>query len=433
MEIEKILTALGNTGWFASIYWLEKCMKTLLCGLCMMLALLLLRKALQKKSAVLSCYLWLLLLPAAFMGMSRLFYQKYFVYVTAYLDKYVKAWYGYVYFGVMLLLLAVFIARNISLCRRLGRMPQIYDTRVINAFAGGASKIGAWYLRRVRIYCSDREESPFSGGILKPYVVVPKGTWERLDEDSRNVILSHELTHIRAGHIVLLTIMKLLTFLWWINPLVYVCQSLLREDIELACDACTIVQTGITRQGYGYVLLGMAAQLCSNKNIVVASFTEKGDFRRLKRRITYIGKRRMDSAGLLRQMCVGAAVTAVLLLAAFVLIGATSYPRYTILDEIYVYGEDLGLIACDTQEVRDAFWVEGRTLHVQNEAFQRFVEQEDVAGEYVYISYGSVMKLPGMGGCGEVVMVNVSDSTDIWYVSADTIENRMAEVLLKWL
>lgn len=92
-------------------------------------------------------------------------------------------------------------------------------------------------------------------------------------------------------------------------------------------------------------------------------------------------------------MCVGAAVAAVLLATAFVLIGVTSYPRYTVLDEIYVYGEDLGLIACDTQEA-DAFWVEGRTLHVRDEAFRRFVAQEDVAGDYVYVSYGSVMKLP---------------------------------------
>ena len=126
MEIEKILTALGNTGWFASIYWLSKCMKTLLCGICVMLVLLMVRGILHKKSAVLSCYLWLLLLPAAFMGMSRLFYQKYFVYVTVYLGKYIKAWYGYVYFGVMFLLLAVFIARNVMLRKRLRRMPQIY-------------------------------------------------------------------------------------------------------------------------------------------------------------------------------------------------------------------------------------------------------------------------------------------------------------------
>ncbi len=433
MELDKILVALGNTGWFACIYWLEKCMKTLLCGICVMLLLLFVHRVLQKKSAVLRCYLWLLLLPAAFMGMSRLFYQRYFLYVTAYIDRYLRAWFGYLYFGVMFFFLAVFIARNVMLRRRLGQMPQIYDTCVINTLAGGASKIGVWYLRRVRIYCCDTKESPFSGGIIKPYIVVPKAAWEQLDENSRTVILSHELTHIRSGHIVLLTVMKLLTFLWWINPLVYVCQNLLREDIELACDECTIAQTGITRQGYGYVLLGMITRFRPNTNIAVASFTDKGDFRRLKRRITHIGKKCADSAGLSRQMCVGAAVTMVFVLAAFVLIGATSYPRYTVLEEIYVYGEDLKLIACDTQEVRDAFWVEGRTLHVDDEAFGRFLAQEDVAGEYVYVSYGTVMKLPGMGGSGEVVMVNVADSTDTWYVSADTIENRMAEMLLKWL
>lgn len=430
MVIENILTAAGNTVRFASVYWFSKCMKTLLCGLCVMMVLLLVHRILKKKSAVVSCYLWLTLLPVTFMGMSRLFYQRYFAYVTVYLAKYVKAWHGYVYFGVMVLLLAAFIIRNARLQNRLKAMPQIYDANVIKNFAHG---MAGRYLGRVRIYCSDTQESPFSGGILKPYVVVPKKTWEQLDENSRNVILSHELTHIRSGHIMLLTVMKLLTFLWWINPLVYVCQGLLREDIELACDECTIAHTGITRQGYGFVLLGMITQVGSNTHIAVASFTDKGDFGRLKRRITHIGKRHTDSAGLLRQMRVCGAFTAAFLAAAFVLVGMTSYPRYTVLDEIYVYGEDLQLIACDTQAVRDAFGAEGRTLHVEDGAFQRFLVQEDVTGDYVYVTFGTVMKLPGMGGGGEVVMVNVEDSTDTWYVSADTIENRVMETLLKWM
>lgn len=430
MVIEKFLTAVGNTVWFASIYWFSKCIKTLLCAFCMMAVLLLVHRFLKKKSAVLSCYLWLLLIPMAFMGMSRLFYQKYFVYVTAYIAKYVKAWHGYVYFGVMFILLAVFIVRNAVLRKRLKRMPQINDTSVINEFAHG---LGGRYLKRVRIYCSDIDESPFSGGIVKPYVVVPMDTWKQIDDKSRQVILSHELTHIRSGHILLLTVIKLLTFLWWLNPLMYVCERLLREDIELACDECTIAHTGITRQGYGYVLLGMIARFNRDTNIAIASFTGRGDFRRLKRRITHIGRRQADSASLLRQMCVGAVLTAFLLLAAFALIGVTSYPRYTVLDEIYVYGEDMELIACDTQAVRDAFWVENRMLRVEDAAFHKFLMQEDVSGNYVYVSYGSVMKLPGMGGCGEVVMVNVADSADTWYVSADTIENRMMEFLLKWM
>ena len=156
-------------------------------------------------------------------------------------------------------------------------------------------------------------------------------------------------------------------------------------------------------------------------------------FTKIDKRIQHIGKRRADGVSVSRQMCVGVGAIAILLIAALGLIIGTSYPRYTILEELYVYGEDLELIACDTPSVNDAFWVENRELHIEEEGFQRFLAEEDVAGEYVYVSFGTVMKLPGYGGCGDVVMVSVKDSSDILNLAADTIGNRISEILLKWI
>lgn len=412
-----ILTAFREMARFASIYCFSKCIKTLLCGLCLIPVMLLIHRALWRKSAVLSCYLWLLLVPMAFMGMSRLFYQRYFAAVTIVLSEYVRGWCGYVYFGVMLALTANFIIRHVRLRRRLEKLPQINDTRV----------------GKVKLYLSEANESPFSGGIAKPYIVVPRGVWEKLDKKSRDIILCHELTHIKSGHIIILTVFKFLTFLWWLNPLIYLCESLLKEDIELACDACTVAGTGITRHAYGCVLLGMVEHFGQNADMATASFMDRNDFRVLKKRITYLSGKRADSVGLTRQRHVGAVLVSGLILTAFMLIMKTSYPRYTIIDEIYVYGEDMELIACDTPAVRDAFAVEDRALRIDEKGFDKFLEEEKVSGDYVYVSYGTVMKLPGMGGCGDVVMVNVEDAADMLYLSADTIENVMLELFLKYV
>lgn len=423
--MNNILTAFKSMAMFASIYCFSKCVKTLLCGLCLIPVILLLHRALIKKSAVISCYLWILLVPMAFMGMSKLFYQKYFIYVTAMIAGHVKAWHGYVYFGVMLALFANFTIRNIALRGRLKKMPQINDT--------SNNSFGVRYLKSVRIYISDTDESPFSGGIVRPYIVMPRGVLKRLGKRDREVILCHELTHIKSGHILLLTVFKLLTFLWWINPLMYLCESLLKEDIELACDECTIACTDVTRREYGGVLFGMIAHLSQNTDIATASFIDRNDFHILKRRIKHISRKKSDHAALSRQLRAGAASAFIIVLLTLAFIIMTSYPRYTVIEEIYVYGEDLELIAYGTPAVCAAFQVEGKELSVDEEGFKRFLEEENVLGDCVYVSFGTVMKLPGMGGCGDVVMVNVEDVSDSFSLLADTIENDIFEIFLKYI
>lgn len=418
---DDILEMIKGIADFSSIYCFSKCMKTMLCGLCLIPVLLLIHRTLRKKSAILCCYLWTLLVPMAFMGMSKLFYQRYFVYVTAYLAKYTKAWYGYLYFGVMFALIMVFIIKNIRFRRTLKRMPQIYDTSVI--------------IGRAKIYITDIDASPFSGGIIRPYIVVPRDVWERTDQKSRDVVIRHELAHINLGHIVLLTVFRLLTYIWWINPMIYLCERMLKEDIEHACDEYTVADAGITKHAYGCVLIGLAEHFCKNTNIAVASFIERNDFRALKERIQYIGARKADKNEVILQKRAGIALALASVLLLVAGIAMTSYSRYTVLEEIYVYGEDMREIACDTAAVNEAFRVEDRKLYIDAEGFERFLREEQVSDEYVYVSFGTVMKLPGFGGCGDAVMVNVAgtgDPDDLFYLSADTIENRLAEIFLKY-
>ena len=407
---------------FTSIYCFSKCMKTLLCGFCLMPVILLIRRAFQKKNAIFCRYLWLLLVPMVFMGMSRLFYLKYFVYVTGYLGKYGKAWHGYLYFGVMFALMSLFLVKNISFRCALKKMPQIYDISVIN--------------QRVKVYASEIDASPFSGGIISPYIVVPKGVWESLDEKSRDVIIRHELTHIKLGHIPLLIVFRLITFLWWINPMVYLCERKLKEDIELACDEYTIADTGITKYAYGCVLLGLAEHFSQNTKVVAASFIDRTDFDTLKERIKYIGAGKADKDRVFRQRRTGIllALTIVFMLSAVIVM--TSYPKYTVIEELYVYGEDMRLIACDTPAVNRAFRVEGKKLYIDAEGFASFLQEEQISDAYVYVSFGTVMKLPGFGGCGDAVIIGTDEEDDVdnmVYLASHSIENRLAEIFLKYI
>lgn len=437
-EIVKIIHDVTS---FTAVYAIQKCFKSMLCGIVIMPALFLLCRVWRRKNATACCYCMLMLIPMAFMGMSRLFYQKYFCYVTAALCSYAGAWLGVPYFCVMLALIFRFMQKNRKLGKKLKRCPQIAGAFVMKRAvhkitAKDRNPFQRYYLRRVDLYLADTDESPFSGGILRPYIVMPRAVWEGYSQKDCMTILCHELMHIKSGHIVWLTLFRCLTFWWWINPLVYLCENRLREYIELACDESCIFYAGLSGREYGGVLLSMVEQYQGSQSAVAASFSDvrgrlkRDDFSVLKRRIGYIAGRGGKSRYKKR---IGFGVFLACMAAVFILIAATSYPRFTLLQELAVYNEDIGLIAYDTPLLREAFLVEDGTLSVNSEKFDEFIASENITDEYIYVSFECIMKLPGMGGGGNVGMVNVQDPRDIFYLAADTWTNRMLEFYLKYL
>lgn len=439
MTVWELLDVVQNFGRFASIYCFAKCLKAMFCGTMLMPVLLLFRRALRGKNAFGCCYLMLMLLPTAFMGMSRFFYQKPLYRVTAVMNKHMlKAGYGYVYFGVMFALVIFYLARNRRLRRQLKYCPDISDAGVIKELTGTITSTDKTtfqrrYLKRVTVYLADTDGSPFSGGIWRPYVVVPRVVWEDWQEESRRAVLCHELMHIKSGHILWLVLFKALTCLWWANPLVYLCEAALKEDIELACDESCVVCAGIPKHTYGCVLLGMIEQLNGRQNVTAASFLDRNDFSVLRKRIGYLAGRSGGSRFFRgRRACFGVFAACMALVSAG--IAATSYPRYTVLREFYVYDEDVNLIAGhDVSLVQETFSTEDGALYIDKEKFAELVATEHITDDYVYVSYDTIIKVPGMGGGGNVGMVKVSDPDDIFYLAADTLENKILIFCLKYL
>ncbi len=86
------------------------------------------------------------------------------------------------------------------------------------------------------IYYSDRIESPFVCGFIKPKIYIPYS----LDEQTQKCVLQHEATHIKHGDHILKYMGFSLLCLHWFNPLVWVSYFLLCKDIELSCDESVV-------------------------------------------------------------------------------------------------------------------------------------------------------------------------------------------------
>ncbi|MDE6517283.1 MAG: hypothetical protein K2L18_05490, partial [Acetatifactor sp.] len=246
------------------------------------------------------------------------------------------------------------------------------------------------------------------------------------------VLLCHELLHLKSGHILWINLFALLRIYWWFNPLVYLCERLLQQDMEKACDEGCLYYTDASEREYGRMLLTMAAMQEPMRPVGVATFLKDRDYHVLKSRIGNLrgkcGRERYQSI----HRAFGWGCAAMLALSVLA-VGATSYPRYTRVKELFLYDEDLHLICMDSPELRAAVQVVDGYLRIDAERMDTCLAQLDIAGEYVYLSYDTIMKVPGAGGCGNVGMIALEDYDDIFYLRAETWENDLMEFCLKYL
>lgn len=72
------------------------------------------------------------------------------------------------------------------------------------------------------IYVCESNVTPFSSGLLKPKIVIPDVICKTYSHQELAVILRHEETHIRLGHLWFYGFWDVLKIVFWFNPLVYI-------------------------------------------------------------------------------------------------------------------------------------------------------------------------------------------------------------------
>lgn len=118
--------------------------------------------------------------------------------------------------------------------------------------------------RRVDVYESDKTESPFVYGILRPKVILPASAIHASTGESgerlRHILL-HELYHIKRFDYLVKPLAFLALCVHWFNPLLWIAFRLFDKDMEMSCDegAVKALKTG-TGEDYAATLLNMASR-----------------------------------------------------------------------------------------------------------------------------------------------------------------------------
>lgn len=371
-----------------------------------------------------------------FMGYSKIFYTKQVYWLTRIADQLWKQEFAVLYFSVAAVIGLRFFYQQVCMRRRLQQM-QIYE----GAQADDIQRVckNGRFVIPIRIYLSNDSEGPYAGGILRPYIVIPNTLKSLLSLDEFKAILYHEALHIRLGHLVMLYIFALLKIIWWIHPLVYLCDAKLRENIEYSSDEGSLAYSKLDAYAYGNILL-KALRVKRQLPFVqegMTAFLGNG-FAVLKRRlqgisqaarhdcicgeISYVRKKRrfhqtVAAAGIL----------------GFLLIAATSYPRYTVISQVAAFDEEMHVLTYNLADVGIRADIADGSFQIPANELQKLTDRYAVTGTYVFFSYDTIQKIPGVGGGGQCARVCIDHPRDVELLAGDRFLDKLYLFVLKYL
>ena len=426
---------------YAARYITLKMGRTIVISVFVMLFILLLRRVIDGKKGKktsgsrLYCrvYLWTLLIPIPFMGTLKLSAQ-YFrwrnpIYIFLYENIMGNPLWSRLYFAGMAVVGIWLLVRKIRLCRDIRRLPSV-DPPALHI---PEESVGRAEIRR-----NPSTVPPFSMGIFKPVIVLPERMLEQFDDREIQEILQHEYNHIRRGHLVIYFIMDCFRIIWFINPLVHFCIRWIKEDLELLCDHDTIRFGTLSSEDYGMLLIRSLNYMGCEKGRLkgigeTPALAAECSFQVMKKRIRLIADYRECTKrhkGVIRAAMVG------ILLGLFILIRILSYPSYTPYGDYSMYSQDgKETVFMNNPEFDHAVLMSEDGIVVQNDKVKQLLSKTDKKygkDDFFWIYYGGYMKLPGIGGGGDIVEYQPY-GTDEAVVRISCGKKEKLDVLMDWI
>ncbi len=133
--------------------------------------------------------------------------------------------------------------------------------------------------RKVSISVSDHVAMPFVWGICSPRVVLPFG-YEQWSSAELDMVLRHELSHVKRWDAASLLVSRLFFALNWVNPLAWIASRQAMRLREEACDQM-VLAGGHRESDYAALLLSQAkTSNCSLLRSATISMAELGTVER---------------------------------------------------------------------------------------------------------------------------------------------------------
>ncbi len=132
--------------------------------------------------------------------------------------------------------------------------PDIRDPAVLELLSRLKRKIGV--KRSVALRVSSEVYTPVSLGIFSPTIILPDGVMDSGSHDDMEMILTHELAHIKRHDYLINVIQNMLKVVFFFHPLFHLMNRNLAKEREHICDDWVIDMTE-QRGGYAECIVGL--------------------------------------------------------------------------------------------------------------------------------------------------------------------------------
>ncbi|GMQ61613.1 M56 family metallopeptidase [Vallitalea maricola] len=144
--------------------------------------------------------------------------------------------------------------------------------------------------RKVNIYMGDSLRSPFITGLFRPSIYIPKQMINVNQEHFQHVIL-HELAHYKRKDLMHNIFSVIAVGIHWFNPIVWKITSIIKSDIEVACDTYVLDKLGENNAiSYGESILVVTRLFLTRRNQIGLACYFSNTKKQLERRIIMINK-----------------------------------------------------------------------------------------------------------------------------------------------
>ncbi|HEV3259817.1 MAG TPA: M56 family metallopeptidase [Gemmataceae bacterium] len=123
-----------------------------------------------------------------------------------------------------------------------------------------------------------------------PRLLLPAGLWQRLTDEQRETLLTHELAHLRRGDHWVRRLELVVMGLYWWHPVVWWARREIQEAEEQCCDAWVVWALPGAAHAYATALVETVAFLSLPQPALPLGASGVGHTHSLKRRLTMILK-----------------------------------------------------------------------------------------------------------------------------------------------
>jgi beta-lactamase regulating signal transducer with metallopeptidase domain len=109
--------------------------------------------------------------------------------------------------------------------------------------------------RRIRLLVTEGSVGPAVLGFIRPTVLLPRAVMEGKSADEIEMVLAHELMHVRRGDLWFALLRTLVQSLWWFHPLVWWAGRRASHEAERCCDEAVLAELRCNPARYARCLL----------------------------------------------------------------------------------------------------------------------------------------------------------------------------------